>query len=626
MRRLIPPVLLVALSALHFTAPPALALNENPQLTQLSASRFPARSFVLTLPEGRTLPPGTVHVSENGRAVAGVRATPAGAAGDKDLGVVLVIDTSTSMRGQAIQNALAAARAFVAKRNPQQQVAVVTFNKTATVALPLTADQAQIDEALSSPPALGDGTHIYDAVVTAGSLLQKAGINAGSIVVLSDGADTGSTVDGKSVAAAVQAASVRIFTVGLRSHAFDHTALETLASAGHGDYSEARSAADLGPIYAALGSRLSHEYVLRYRSLAHLGQTVHVEVTAPGLVATSDYLAPAVPATAGETNAKKNFWASSLVLVLVSLIGALLIGIAVAALLLLRPRNDSVAKRIREFAPAGREPEEDRRPATKGKMLVEAEQSLEQMKWWGRVKEELDIARVKTEPVQVLAMTAIGTVFLMWTFLGITGSALAAFAALGTPFVVWSVVRSKADKQRKLFADQLADNLQVIASAMRAGHSFVGALTVAVEDAPEPARSEFRRAVADEKLGVPLEDSLGVIVDRMKSRDLEQVVLVALLQRQTGGNTAEVIDRVSETIRYRADLRRTVRTLTTQGRMARWIVSALPPTLLAAVSVINPGYLNPLVATTTGHVLLALGAAMVIGGSLVIKRIVNIEV
>jgi tight adherence protein B len=166
----------------------------------------------------------------------------------------------------------------------------------------------------------------------------------------------------------------------------------------------------------------------------------------------------------------------------------------------------------------------------------------------------------------------------------------------------------------------------VLASAMRAGHSFIGALSVVVEDAPEPSRSEFRRVVADEQLGVPLEDALHVVVERMESRELEQVALVAAVQRQSGGNTAEVLDRVTDTIRERFELRRTVQTLTAQGRLSRWIVSALPLFLLLVITLINPGYMNVLYDSGGGRIALVFAGVMVVSGSLVIKRIVNIKV
>ena len=132
--------------------------------------------------------------------------------------------------------------------------------------------------------------------------------------------------------------------------------------------------------------------------------------------------------------------------------------------------------------------------------------------------------------------------------------------------------------------------------------------------------------VADEQLGVPLEDALHVVVERMESRELEQVALVAALQRQTGGNTAEVLDRVTETIRERFELRRTVRTLTAQGRLSRWVVSLLPLFLLLVITFINPGYMHIMYSSTLGKIALVFAALMVAGGSLVIKRIINIKV
>jgi tight adherence protein B len=115
-------------------------------------------------------------------------------------------------------------------------------------------------------------------------------------------------------------------------------------------------------------------------------------------------------------------------------------------------------------------------------------------------------------------------------------------------------------------------------------------------------------------------------VVRMESADLKQVALVAALQRETGGSTAEVLDTVVETVRERQDLRRLVRTLTAAGRASRWIVTALPVALILAIEILNPAYLHPLFAHTSGRILLVFAATLVISGSLVIKRIVNIKV
>ena len=132
--------------------------------------------------------------------------------------------------------------------------------------------------------------------------------------------------------------------------------------------------------------------------------------------------------------------------------------------------------------------------------------------------------------------------------------------------------------------------------------------------------------VADDQLGVPLEEALGGVAKRMKSRDMEQVVLVASVQGEAGGNVAEVLDRVTESIRERQEVRRLVRVLTAQGRLARWVVSALPVGLLIMISITNGDYMRPLFHHTSGLIVLFFAGLMVIAGSVVIGKIVDIEV
>jgi tight adherence protein B len=136
----------------------------------------------------------------------------------------------------------------------------------------------------------------------------------------------------------------------------------------------------------------------------------------------------------------------------------------------------------------------------------------------------------------------------------------------------------------------------------------------------------MNRVVADEQHGVPIQASLLVVAERMASRDLEQLAMVAELQRESGGNAAEVIDRVAETVRERFDLKRLIDTLTMQGRMTRWIVSALPVGIVLILQIENPHYLHPLIASTAGKIGLGLAVAWAVAGSYVIKKIIEIEV
>jgi tight adherence protein B len=622
-------LLAFVLAALAFVPGTAAAAAAKAQLSPIPGEVFPDRTFALTLPAGRDLAPGDVQVRENGRPVSRPSVTPAEVAGQEDFGAVLVIDTSASMRGKPIRDALAAAKKFAQQRNVHQKIGLVTFNGTTNVALPLTTDGGAIAGALAKPPPLGNGTHLYDAVARAIALLKEAHIRAGSVLLLSDGRDTNSSLSEADVAASARAAGVRIFTVGLRSESFDSGSLARLAAGAHGDYAQARTSADLGPIYTALGARLANEYLVRYRSLAGMGSAVHVELTATGVPGpiTNDYAAP--PAGSAQVRPAKatGFWGSSLTMVLVSFLCALLIGLAVvAAMTGRRRRTETVSDRMRGFVAAPPEQPETSSPTLTTRMMGEAERSLDTTSWWPTFKEEVEIAEIKLPAIQIATLTALGTLVLMLLLVSATGSALAGLVALAIPFGVRAFVAHRVDRQRKAFADQLADNLQVIASGMRAGHSFAGALSLAVDDSPEPAKRELARVVADERLGVPIEDTMELVARRMKNDDLRQAVLVATLQRETGGNTAEVIDRIADTIRERAELRRVVRTLTAQGRLSRWVVTALPLGLIAVISLINPGYMDPLFNTATGQLLLALSTGMVIAGSLMIGRIVDFDV
>jgi tight adherence protein B len=595
------------------------------QISEAQSATFPERTFVLSLPQKQSLTQAQVHVTENGRNVLSPKVTAGTAAGARSFGVVLAIDSSESMHGKAIEDAMAAARTFASKRNPNLEVGVVLFNHDAAVVLPLTSDAQKINDALAQTPTLHKGTRIYDATALAIRQLVSGKVSAGSVLVLSDGADVGSQLSAAAVTSAAHHAHVRVFTVGLRSPSFDSTALRTLAQTG-GAYAEAASSKDLGHIYGALAQQFSNEYLLTYKSLAALGAPVHVAVNVDGIgAATTSYTAPVLPRSALPAAKVDGFWGSSAATIVAALLGALLIGWIVFALSkLLRP---DVRSRIAEFVPdRGETQEEAASQHRQSQVLADAERQLSKTPWWASFKEDVDVAKINIAPIQILALTTIATVFLVWV--GVVPAANPALAVLFglTPVGVHVAITTLANRQRRQFDAQLADNLQVVASAMRAGHSFIGAMSVAVDDAAEPSKTELRNVVREEQLGIPLDQACATVARRMRSEEFEYVGLVAMLQRETGGNTAEVLDRVTETIRERFDLRRLVRTLTAQGRLGGIIVSALPLVLIAVISLADKQYLDPLLHTSGGRVLLAAGAVLMAIGWIAIRRIIDIKV
>jgi tight adherence protein B len=304
---------------------------------------------------------------------------------------------------------------------------------------------------------------------------------------------------------------------------------------------------------------------------------------------------------------------------LLALLGAAVVAFLVIALV--QPRRSGLPARMAEFVSI-RGLQRDKGEAAS----ATAEEAAQESGWWTRFQETLEIAEIKVEPEMIVAGTFALTALTFVLIYAGTGSWGWALFALGIPYLVREWVLRTLAHRRNRFAEQLPDALQVIASALRSGHSFAGALAVVVESASEPMKTEMQRVVADEQLGIPMEQSLRVVAERMASRDVEQLALVSELQREAGGNAAEVVDRVAETVRERFDLKRLIATLTTQGRMSRWIVSALPIAIILILQVENPHYLHPLLESTGGKVVFAFAAAWAVAGSFVIKRIVEIEV
>jgi tight adherence protein B len=463
-------------------------------------------------------------------------------------------------------------------------------------------------------------------------------VTAGSIVVLSDGqehrghGDTAKHETVKTAAAAARAAHVRVFTVGLRSRFFKPKALKELSRGTGAQYTGASSLAQLNAIYSSLGSKLAREYLVRYRSTADPGVRVVVSVRVLGMpqVVTAGYDTPKPAKKKGKAapyheSFLHKLFTSPLMMVFIALLSAGLVALAVIAFTSTWTKG-TLRKRMAEFVSMPAPEKERASGALTERVEGGTEKLFGQMKWWERFVAELELGGISVSPERILLFTFIGTFLTIWLLSVIFHSVLIGLIGIIIPFGVRAWIKQRVARTRRLFSEQLPDNLNVLASALRAGHSFIGALSVVVEDAPEPSRMEFRRVVADEQLGVPLEDSLHVVVERMESRELEQVALVAALQRQTGGNTAEVLDRVTDTIRERFELRRTVRTLTAQGRLSRWVVSLLPVFLGVVITIINPGYMHPLFSSTVGKIFLVVAAIMVVSGSLVIKRIINIKV
>jgi tight adherence protein B len=598
---------------------------------------FPARSLVLSVPGRSSLSASDVQISENGQPVAGAVVRPIASAGTGDFGVVLAIDVSPTMRGAPLAEAMAAARALAAQRTGKQELAIVTFDRHATVALALTDDPEAIKRALAHTPRVGSGAYIYNALTVSVEQLAAAKIAAGGVILLSDGASEGAKpqpgnqVTARTIGAAAAAAHAQIYTVGLRDSSYTPQRMSLLARVGGGAFIESASS-DLTGVFTRIEAGLTSAYVVHYRSTAPLGRRIVVSVKVDGVGQTAtlayDSPAPSAPSAPSAKHAEsRSFWLSTAALVLLSCAAALLLGLALFVALMPGLRRHGLRSRVGEFTATKGSTAPPAVDGSASRPLLALERLLERRGWWPQFKADVEIAGIKRPAADLVGLCALGT-FAIAVLLGIAfGTPVVAILLLVLgPLSLRSLVRYRLRKQRQLFADQLPTHLQELASTMRAGHSLVSGIASMARAAQEPSKSEWARVVADEQLGVPLEDAMGPLAKRMDSEDVGQVALVAALHHRTGGNMSEVLERVADSVRERAELRRELQALTAQARMSRYVVTALPVVVAGAIALLSPSYIRPLFHTTVGVILVLLAAGLVTAGSFVMRAITNIKV
>jgi tight adherence protein B len=196
--------------------------------------------------------------------------------------------------------------------------------------------------------------------------------------------------------------------------------------------------------------------------------------------------------------------------------------------------------------------------------------------------------------------------------------------AFGALPVMWLSFKRK--RRLKKFAAQLPEALELVARALRAGHSLAAGFRLVASEMSNPIGSEFGRVFEEQNLGIPFEEALNSITERIPNLDLKFFATAVVLQRQTGGDLAEILDKIGSLVRERFKIWGQVQALTGEGRLSGIVLLALPPMLFVAVYRMNPDYLMLLFTDDLGKKMLIGGVLMQLFGALVIRKIVNIRV
>jgi tight adherence protein B len=611
---------------------PATAVSAEPvSIRDVDAGDYPQVGVTVSVAGGTGA--GDLTVTENGEAVSEVEVTPLEES-TTGVDVVLVVDTSGSIE-DALASAISAAKSFVAKLPDVARIGVVSFSDSFRIEHRLTLDRDGVLASLESLEARGE-TALYDGVDAALGLF--SGDSQRNIVLLSDGGDTTSTTTLSQVTSASSAEETAIHSIALRTPETDRDSLRSLARSSGGTYSSAATA-DLAGVYEDIASALSQQFLVTYATEAAGGSEIEVEVsTAAGadvvsLGIPSDIVAAPSPGPA-DTNslAPVEFGATWRLFLALTLTFAAVFFIAY---LVLGRRYRSVReRRLARLAAVASTSVSTDAGTERGaaslipeSLVVRAEELAVRRGFSVVLRLKLDRAGMSLRTGEFIAGSAllvlvgylVGTLlfssFWIGMVLGIVGGVV--------PLVVLNF--NIARRSKRMHA-QLTDVLSILSSSLRAGHSFLQSLDLVAQEIGEPSSEEYRRLLAELRLGRELNDSLDAMALRIGSEDFKWAIVAVKIQREVGGNLAEILDTVAATLREREAVRGQVKALSAEGRLSMYLLCGLPFGVGIYMTLVNPEYLSLLWTTKMGLVMLAVGGSLMALGIIWMRKVVRIDV
>jgi tight adherence protein B len=596
------------------------------EIRGVDTSGYPEIRFSIETAKPSATPPS---VLENGAPVAGLEAENLGRAKS----VLLAVDRSVSMKGKPLADAIVAARAFVAAKPEGDRIAIATFATAPVLLTGFSTSTIDADSALRSLSVDSSrGTTLYDALVMASGAVSSEPLAARVVIVVTDGNETRSEASLDEAIAAARDADASVYVVAIESSRFTPEPLRRLAAETGGTYYGAASSAAFADVYASIAEELRRTWQVRYVTAARPGERLALEASAGSDAATASIGLPgaAQQAASGRkpvlpTQFLQGWWG-------VPMLGGAVMLLMLAAILLVAstPRGNRIRARIAPHT--GDRDRSEKLKAERERLAMAAglfratERTFAHQRFWAKLQTQLERANVPLRTVELLyAMFGCGLLFAFVSSLaGPPFFVVLGFLALGV-YLPYGWVSLRARKRLKAFDNQLPDLLTTIAASLKAGHSFRQGIQAVVEEGQEPASGEFKRVLAETRLGRPMDGALSDMSRRVGSKNLEFVLTAVTIQRQVGGSLAAIFDMVADTVRNRHQFVRKVKGLTAMGRMSAYVLIALPFFVALAVTVINAEYMAPLYHTPTGHKLILTGFVMIGIGSLFLRKIVSFK-
>jgi tight adherence protein B len=551
--------------------------------------------------------------------------------------VVLLVDTSGSMRSGGLDGAKAAGRVLAQQLPATVQLGVVSFSDQTRVLVRPTTDRAAALNAIDRLQAKGE-TALYDGVIAAVKALGRSGDRR--VLLLSDGSDT---VSSATLTNAVRSlgSGVTLDAVAFRTAESQVAALRTLADAGHGRVVSATTASALAGAFADTARVIASQVQVQVRVPAGVTGSVPLLVTAAAgdnTVTARSVVEVGVSSSAGGSSVDaaglptRTLHASALESTPWPLIGVAFAVVLVSVLLLMAPLFESTSskrtKQLELYSLRGRQGQTVQAQGPSTGVVVEAAQGLVHRSGKEAAAGlRLDRAGMALRPAEWLvlqAAVALGAGVVLTLLLGSVW-----WAVLGVILgvvVTEAYVRLKVRRRLRAFERQLPDVLTLVASSLATGFSLHQSLDAVAQDAGDPVSTELYRALAETRIGAELVDALDRLAFRMNSENMRWTSMAIRIQQEVGGNLAETLRTTATTLREREQLRRMVRGLSAEGRLSAYILIGLPIGLFFYMLLSNHDYIALLWTTVLGWLMLGVAFVGMVVGSFWMSRVVKVEV
>jgi tight adherence protein B len=582
-------------------------------------------------------------VMENGGTIPELDVEPVLESTQVDLAVVLALDVSGSMAGEPIESMKAAAAETITTLTDQGvEVGLISFAAEVEVLSEPILDAERLIGLVDGLAAEG-GTALHDAVIAGVQQLVDTGA-LNTLVVFADGGDNESAATLEEAIGVATEAAVPVTVVAFETADFNPDSLRPLADDTAGGFFTPAEPVDFSTVLADVAEDVASQYVLSYSSGLYETDELDIAVivAAGGSEASAQFVVgnvreefavgSAAPPPSAEVFDAGVFGRTG---VLFAALGVAFLAVVLVLLLLFYPRGDREASRtLRRGVTMVQRGEGDVRVegGTYASSIAQTAMGLVSKApkpdgYDDRLQSDIDRAGWNLRAVEFTTLRVVGALLGMALLWSLTGSiVIGVLAAVIVGLLPRLLLTNARSRRQSRFMAQLPDTLQLLAGTLKAGYGVLQAIDTVVKEVEDPMSSEFQRALTEARLGLPLEDSLDAMAERVGTDDFRWVVVAMNIQRQVGGNLAELLETVAETLRGREQVRRQIQVLSAEGRLSAIILFALPFGLLGYLLLVNPEYLTPLFANTIGLFMIGGAVLLMLLGWVWIRRLIKIEV